>query len=333
MSTPWTVALVSHPSCHAHDPGPGHPESAARLPALVEAIRRDGPLAAVLAPLQGAPAGEPDLLRVHSAGHLQRVRTAVEEARRTGAPAWLDDETAVSAGSWEAALAAAGCVATACEAVRQGRASAAFALSRPPGHHATRDRAMGFCLLNNVAVAIRRLQARGLARRVLVVDWDAHHGNGTQDLFQEDPSVYVLSLHLEGGFPGTGAARETGAGEGTGTTRNVPLPRGTSAAGYRRRYREALGGALAAFTPDLVVVSAGFDCLAGDPEGGLPLEPGDLHAMTRDLLARLPEGGRGRVVGALEGGYAVERIGAGLVAVLRALAGLPMPEGPGGAAA
>ena len=244
------------------------------------------------------------------------------------APVWLDEDTAVSGGSWDAALAAAGCATSAADAVIAGQATSAFALARPPGHHASADRAMGFCLFNNVAVAVRRAQALGTAERVLVVDWDAHHGNGTQDVFYDDPSVYVLSLHLGAHYPHSGGAAERGAGRGFGTTRNVPLPPGTSGSEYRARFLEALDDALASFTPDLVCASVGLDALDGDPEGGLRLEPVDLHRLTADLLERLPDRAGRRFVGVLEGGYALDRIGRGLVQVLRALAGLPGDGAP-----
>jgi acetoin utilization deacetylase AcuC-like enzyme len=213
----------------------------------------------------------------------------------------------------------------AADAVVDGSAATAFALARPPGHHASSDRTSGFCLLNNVAVAVRHVQARGAAERILVVDWDAHHGNGTQDVFYEDPSVYVLSLHLSPHFPGTGSAAERGGARGHGTTRNVPLPPGTTSSEYRARFLDALDDALGSFHPELVFGSVGLDCLEGDPEGGLRLAPEDLHCLTRDLLDRLPAAGR-RFVGVLEGGYALDRIGAGFVQVLRALAGLPQAK-------
>jgi acetoin utilization deacetylase AcuC-like enzyme len=312
--------MFEHPACARHDPGPGHPEVAARLEALRSAVRADAALAALIEEIEGVPAGEDDLLRVHDPGYVARVRAATDEARRDGRPVALDPDTAVGPGSFEAALAAAGCAIDA--ARRALEVPAAFALSRPPGHHATRDRPMGFCLFNNVAVAVRRLQAEGRARDVLVVDWDAHHGNGTQEIFYRDPSVYVLSLHLGGEYPGTGSPSQRGAGQGLGRTRNVPLPRGTGAAEYRRRFQRALDAALAAFRPDLVLVSAGFDVLSGDPEGGFLLEPRDLHALTGDLLERVASRTRG-VAAVLEGGYALDRIGPGLVEMLRALAGLP----------
>ena len=182
---------------------------------------------------------------------------------------------------------------------------------------------MGFCLFNNAAVAVRRLQAAGRGRaRVLVIDVDAHHANGTQDIFYEDGSVYLLSFHLSPEFPGTGDAADQGSGDGAATTHNVPLAHGTGAAEYRARWAEALDAAFATFIPELVVLSMGFDVLAGDPEGGLLLEPRDLHELVTDLLWRLPSATGGRVVAVLEGGYALERIGDGFVEVMRALAEL-----------
>lgn len=321
------VLVVSHPDCARHDPGPDHADAVGRLAAIERAFRADRALAAVIREERGRPVQEEDLLRVHAAALVARVREASAEAARSGGRVLLDPDTPVSGGSYGAALAAAGTITTAAEAVASGRARAAFALARPPGHHATRDRAMGFCLFDGVAVAARRLQAHGRAERVLVVDWDVHHGNGTQDIFWEDPTVLALSLHLDGAWPHTGGAAERGAGPGLGATRNVPLPAGTGGPAYRRAFAGALEAALATFTPDLVLVAAGLDVLAGDPEGGLALEPRDLHGLTRDLLDRLPPPARGRVAVALEGGYALERIGAGAVEILRALAGLP-PAAP-----
>ena len=320
---PPPTALVSHPACNRHDTGPGHPESRARLPALLEAVRRDADLAPRLREQEARPAEEEDLLRVHTPEHVVWIRRGASEARRRGEILWLDPDTAVSGDSWDAALAAAGCAIAAAGLVARGEAAGAFALCRPPGHHATVHRAMGFCLFNNLAVAARALQVHGLAERILVVDWDVHHGNGTQDVFYADPSVSFLSLHLWPHYPGTGGAGERGTGAGVGHTRNVPLPHGTGATEYRRRFLEALEEAMASFAPDLVLVSAGFDCLAGDPLGGLALEPADLHRLTADVLERTRGTARGRVAAVLEGGYVAERIGQGLVNVLRAFAGLP----------
>jgi acetoin utilization deacetylase AcuC-like enzyme len=318
--------LFEHPGCQLHDPGPAHREGRGRLPALVEALEADRELRSRLERRVATSAFEEDLLRVHTPEHVERVRAASRKAANESALVWLDEDTVASALSWEAGLAAAGCAVCAADAVVDGSTAASFALARPPGHHASAGRAMGFCLFNNVAIAVRHVQARGAARRVLVVDFDAHHGNGTQDVFYEDPSVYVLSLHLARHFPETGFAEERGSGAGRGTTRNVPLPPGTTAAEYRARFLDALDDTLASFEPELVVASVGLDCLEGDPEGGLGLAPEDLHRLTTDLLDRLPASAGRRFVGVLEGGYAVDRIGGGLVQVLRALAGLPQEK-------
>ncbi len=229
----------------------------------------------------------------------------------------------VSGATWDAALAAAGCGITAVDLVMRGQADTAFAIPRPPGHHALHDRAMGFCFFNNVAIAARALQAVHGIQRVMILDWDVHHGNGTQDLFYCDPFVYYISTHLSPHYPGTGADYERGAGAGAGTTRNVPLPHGTTVAQYRSAFTAAVDAALAEFDPEFLLVSAGYDCLAGDPLGGLPLEPHDMHALTLELLAHARARMNGRMVLLLEGGYAPQRVGAGVVDTLRALTGLP----------
>jgi acetoin utilization deacetylase AcuC-like enzyme len=313
-------AFVLHPDCGLHDTGWRHPEHQGRLPAVAHAVYKDTPalLAAVLQ-VEGVPAAVADLLRVHHEAYVELVRSACARAEESGELLRLDPDTVVSPATWAAALAAAGCALTATRLVLDGDAASAFAACRPPGHHASARRAMGFCLFNNVAVAARWAQQERGVGRVLIVDFDVHHGNGTQDIFYQDPDVYFLSLHLRHHYPGTGQEAERGSGAGTGTTRNVALERGTSPADYHRRFDEALAAALMEFSPELVLVSAGFDCLAGDPLGGLQLEPADVYR----LMRRLVEAGAAPVVGVLEGGYVPKRIGAGVVAVLRALADLP----------
>jgi acetoin utilization deacetylase AcuC-like enzyme len=293
-----------------------------RLPAIIKALERDTPaLLEHVLQHEAAHATEAQLLRAHCAGHVRRVRAAAVEAARSGESVRLDADTVVSPVSWEAALASAGCAIDAVGLVLGGRARTALALCRPPGHHATRDTAMGFCLFNNVAVAARCAQADHGVRRVLVIDWDVHHGNGTQDIFYDDPSVYYLSLHIDGHYPGTGAADERGAGAGTGFNLNVPLPAGTAADSYAGVFAEAVQQAFREADPDLVLVSAGYDCLRGDPLGGLLLEPADLHRMTRQVVELASERSAG-VAAVLEGGYAPARLGAGVVATLRGLAGI-----------
>jgi acetoin utilization deacetylase AcuC-like enzyme len=263
---------------------------------------------------------EEDVLRVHTPGHVERIRSAVEEAGRSATIVELDADTRVSSASWAAAMGSVGAAITAARGVVEGRYRNAFVASRPPGHHATPDRAMGFCLFNTVAATARWLQAHGHAERVLIVDWDVHHGNGTQDIFWTDPSVFFLSLHMWPHWPGTGAADEVGEGDGAGTTLNVPVPAGTPREEYLEAFRRAVDGALRAFDPDFILVSSGFDALAGDPLGGLLLEPEDFHAMTRHLMGVADRVCAGRLVALLEGGYDPRRTGLAAVAVLRALA-------------
>ena len=317
------IALVGHHACGLHDTGWGHPEHQGRLPAILSAIEKDTPALIDHLEQREAIVADAALLHlVHPREHVDLVRATAQQAEEQRAQLHLDADTVVSAASWDAALAAAGAVVTATDFVLDGLYDAAFALSRPPGHHAPADRAMGFCLFNSVAIAARHAQRRG-AERVLVVDWDVHHGNGTQDVFYDDGSVYYLSTHLSPHYPGTGAAEERGAGSGLNATRNVPMPHGIRADDYHRAFDDALDATLAEFQPDVVIVSAGFDCLAGDPLGGMRLEPSDLHAITIRLREATRATAGGRMIVALEGGYAPPRVGKGVVAVLRALCGLP----------
>ncbi|BDG02121.1 histone deacetylase family protein [Anaeromyxobacter oryzae] len=319
------LLLVTHPDCLGHDTGHDHPESVARLAAIEDALARDPDLRGEgIRREEAPPASLEDLLRVHTPALVDRLRALSDAAAESGVHTFVEPETPVSGASFRAAVAAAGCAILAAERVARGEARAAFALARPPGHHAAADRAGGYCLLNNVAIAARSLQAHGLARRILVVDWDVHHGDGTQAIFWEDPTVHLLSLHLFPHYPHTGAEDERGAGSGLGATRNVPVPPGTAAVEYRRRFAEALDATLREARPDVVLVSAGFDLLAGDPQGGLALEPADLHALTTVLLSRAAAAGCTRVAAVLEGGYVPARVAAGVLAVARALAGLPV---------
>jgi len=315
-----------HPASPLHDTGWGHPEHQGRLRALASAVGRD--LLALHSRVQQrdpADATEEELLRVHRPSLVRGVRDACALAEAKGTIVSLDPDTKVSSGSWEAAVGSVGTAIAATRAIADGELANAFVATRPPGHHATPTRAMGFCLFNNVAVAARDLLATGRARRVLIVDWDVHHGNGTQDCFYDDPSVFFLSVHEWPQYPGTGHEEETGVGEGEGTTLNVMLPAGTPRSEYRERFSAALARAFQRGEPDFVLVSSGFDCLAGDPLGGLLLEPEDLHDMTREVLDAARSACGGRVGVLLEGGYDPARTGQGAVGVIRALAGLPFP--------
>lgn len=286
------------------------------LPALHERVVQVEPRSATDAELQ----------RVHSPEYMAALRAGVERARAEGSHVILDPvreaDTILSSATWAASAGSAGAAIEACEGVTAGRFRNAFAACRPPGHHATADRAMGFCFFNAIAVATRWLQDNGHARRVLIVDWDVHHGNGTQDIFYADPTVFVLNLHQSPHYPGTGRADERGEGSGVGATLNVPLEAGLSRDAYLEAYTTALDQALGVFEPDFILVSCGFDILAGDPLGGQRLEVEDIHRMTREIMARAENACEGRLVLLLEGGYDAKRTGAGAVNVLRALSGL-----------
>lgn len=323
------AGFLLHPEAPLHDTGWGHPEHQGRLRALSSAVGRD--LLALHGRVVQVDPGQVtdgDLLRVHTPEYLTLLRTSVERAEKEGTSVSLDADTIVSAASWSAATGSTAALLTAAERVADGTLSSAFVATRPPGHHATPDRAMGFCLINHVAVTARWLQATGRAERVLIVDWDVHHGNGTQDTFYDDGTVFYLSLHQSPHYPGTGAASETGVGEGAGWTLNVPLAAGTSAAEYSRHFSEALSQGVEASRPNFILISAGFDVMAGDPLGGMLLEPEDMHALTREVMAVAAMGGgdddsRGvGIVATLEGGYDPARTGLGVAAVLRALAGI-----------
>ena len=316
------TAFLLHEAAALHDTGWGHPEHQGRLRAVVSALEKELPsLHGAVEQVAAGPASEAELRRVHTRGLVDAVRDAVASAAEKGQVVSLDGDTKVSGASWDAALGTAGAGLHAVRLVSSGAFRNAFVASRPPGHHATPDRAMGFCLFNHVAVAAAELRASGAAERVLILDWDVHHGNGTQDVFYDDPAVFFLSLHQHPHYPGTGAATETGSGPGEGFTLNVPLAAATPRADYLAAFSSALERAAARAKPDFVLVSAGFDVLAGDPLGGQLLEPPDLHRMTREVMEVAGRRCEGRVVVFLEGGYDPARTGLGCAAVVRALAG------------
>jgi len=287
-----------------HDPGPGHPERPERIEAVLAALRAPD-LTATVEWTEGRPAARDQLERVHTPAYLD----ALERLAREGGGV-LDADTVMNPHSWDAALAAAG---VAIGAVERGiDRGSAFGATRPPGHHALGGRAMGFCLINNVVVAARHAQQMGKAR-VLIVDWDVHHGNGTQALVERDPSIRYVSIHQYPWYPGTGAEHE----RGVGNVFNVPRPPGLPRAAYVRDLLAAVDASTVGWRPDLLLVSAGFDSLAGDPLGGFTLEPEDLAQWTSAFRARVAPA---PVVGVLEGGYRLDLLAAGARAHVRALA-------------
>ena len=307
-----SLAYISHSDCGRHDTGWGHPEHVGRLRAIPRALRDDPDLFHAAQHVEGRHATVDELLLAHDAAYVEQVRRLAE---RGGGR--LDADTVASEGSWDAATAAAGCVLDGVDMAFDGRATRSFSAVRPPGHHALRDRAMGFCLFGNVAIGARYARRRHGAERVLIVDWDVHHGNGTQALVEQTADIRFVSMHQWPWYPGTGAADDRGP---HGNVWNVPMPGGLAAARYVEALLGAVDHAVRGFTPDLVLISAGFDSLAGDPLGGFTLELDDVTLLTRAVAERADAWCGGRVVSALEGGYVPDRLGAACVTHLRALA-------------
>ncbi len=318
-----SVAALDH-----HDTGPGHPERPARVHAVERGID-DAHLGEAMARLESRQAEISELARVHDVQYLEAL-AAVADA---GGGA-LDPDTRMSAGSWDTARSAAGLGLAAIDALRRGDADAAFVAPRPPGHHAMVDRAMGFCLLNNIAIAAAALAEAG--ERVLIVDWDVHHGNGTQAIFWDDPRVLFVSTHQWPAYPGTGRATETGGPGAPGLTVNVPLPPGATGDVALAAVDDVVAPVVDAFEPGWVLISAGFDAHRDDPLADLRWSAGDFADLTRRVAAFAPA--PGRLIAFLEGGYDLAALERSVAATVSAMAGETLrPEpatngGPGRAA-
>jgi acetoin utilization deacetylase AcuC-like enzyme len=307
------VGYYDSPLFDEHDAGPGHPERPERLQAVRRGLRESG-LARELNERAPRPATRGELLRVHAPGLVDAV------AASQGRHVRFDPDTAAGPRSYEAALLAAGAAVDAVERVLDGSLERAFCAVRPPGHHATRDTAMGFCLFNNVAVAAAAALARGV-ERVAILDFDVHHGNGTQDIFWDEPSVLYVSTHQVPLYPGTGTLDEVGAGAGRGFTVNLPMPPGSGDAEYAAVYHGIVLPIARAFAPQLVLVSAGFDAAAGDPLASMALTASGYAAIADVCLAAAEPAAAGRAVAVLEGGYGLDAIAAATGATVAALLG------------
>ncbi len=311
------LALITHPDCLKHDPGPHHVERPTRLEALLDALEGDGELMGLAEKVTAREASEEELAMVHSVEHVRWVG----DRCRSG-PAVLDaDDTFVVEESYRAALLAAGAVLDAVDRTAADPGARCFCAVRPPGHHAEHAASMGFCLFNNVAVGARYAQGAGM-ERVAIVDFDVHHGNGTERSFYQDGTVLYVSLHQHPHYPGTGAAEDIGEGPGKGANLNVPLPAGSGEPQYMAAVESMIIPALKAFAPELLMFSAGFDAHEADPLSGILLTEGTYHDMTRTIMEACEPTTLGRTISVLEGGYRLESLAASAKAHVRALAGL-----------
>ena len=300
-----------------HDTGAHHPERPARLSNTISYLT-DMTWFSDLVSVPAAEAAVEDVERIHPLSYVQRVRQACED----GAPFIDTTDVTISRQSWDVALLAAGTPLTLAEQVVTGGISNGFALLRPPGHHAERETAMGFCLFNNVAILARYLQVNHGLDKIAIIDWDVHHGNGTQHAFEQDPSILYVSLHQYPYYPGTGAASENGIGRGVGATLNCPLPAGAGDREYESAFASRVLPKLAEFKPEFVIISAGFDAHLDDPLADMQLTTGFYRWMTEQLLAVAEQHAGGRLISVLEGGYHLERLAESVGVHLQALAGV-----------
>jgi len=317
-----TTGIVKDDRYLAHNFGAGHIEGPERLEAIHAKIEKGLPFPAKL--IEPRPAAVEELAYIHDPQYIALI------SRQAGKRyVELDPDTSMTAGSYEAALLAAGGAIRAADMILDGEVDDAFALVRPPGHHAERHHAAGFCIFNNIAVAAEHLIRRRGLRRVLIADWDLHHGNGTQNAFYSRNDVLFFSTHRYPFYPGSGYWNEAGADAGEGFTVNVPLAAGKGNADYRFIYRNVLGPIAAAYRPEFVLVSAGFDIYAGDPLGGMEVTAEGFGALAAELLAMAREHARGRILFILEGGYDPEGLAGGVLQVLGQAAGkAPLPGEP-----
>jgi acetoin utilization deacetylase AcuC-like enzyme len=311
------TGFVYHSDYLNHDMGSGHPESPERLRAILKQLTASGVLAR-LQRIEPRAASDDWIMQVHAASYISALKTRAASRGRVA----LDPDTSMSEGSLPAAYLAVGGALAAADAIVSGEIEHAFCAVRPPGHHAEHDRAMGFCLFNNVAIAARYVQQQHHLERVLIIDWDVHHGNGTQHTFYQDPSILFFSTHQYPYYPGSGRASERGEGRGEGTTINVPLTAGQSDEDYREVFEQVLVPAAETFKPEFILISAGFDAHKDDPLAGMGLTEDGYAALTGVVARMARRHCNGRILSCLEGGYNLTALAASverhLIALLEA---------------
>ena len=307
------TGFAYHPDYLNHDTGPGHPERPDRLRASLAALQQSDVWEQLL-PIEPTPASVDQIAYAHNPAYSEHIRLHCEREIP------LTYDTTVCHESFDIALLSTGGVLRAADAVATGVVKNAFAMVRPPGHHATPGQSMGFCLFNNIAVTARYLQREHGIGKVAIVDWDVHHGNGTQDIFYQDDSVFFFSIHQSPLYPGTGSSRERGSGEAHGTTLNVPVPPGSGDDTYIKVFTDTLIPALRDFSPEFLLISAGFDAHYLDPLAGTEVTVDGFATLTELMVAFAEDATSGRVVSALEGGYSLEGVSESVVAHVEQLA-------------
>ena len=314
MAGPSQFMLFTDPLFERHETG-AHPECPQRLQSIRQRLAEDGLMEQCL-PGPIRPATDEEIERVHPPEHVQRIRVLAEQGGGR-----IDSDTVVSQDSYDVAVTAAGTACSAVDQVLAGHAERALCLIRPPGHHATRNSAMGFCLFNNIAIAAEHARAAHGLNHILIVDWDVHHGNGTQDIFYADGDVHFLSTHRSPFYPGSGRAEETGTGAGVGATWNVPFEYGVSREEFLRVFQQTLESAAERCQPELILVSAGFDAHRSDPVGSLGLESEDFTSLTEIVLDQAVQHCDGKTIAVLEGGYHLGALAESVDCHVRALLG------------